>query len=63
MPSKRDSSEDEIVRPILGTTPKERLSNNAVSFTKAEHSDMLKKKHIQVKQKNLHDPTSNCPEF
>jgi hypothetical protein len=65
MTGKTDSSEDEIVGPISGTTCKERLSNTAISFMKAEHGDMLKKENpIQVKQKNLHDtPTSNCPEF
>lgn len=63
MARKTDSSEDEIVRPISGTTLKERPSNTAVSFIKAEHGNTLKK-NSQVKQKNLHDtPTSNCQEF
>lgn len=43
MAGKTDSSDDEILGPVPGTTLKERPSNTAVSFIKAEHGNRLKK--------------------
>jgi hypothetical protein len=62
MVGKTDSSKDETVGPILGTTLKEGISNTATSFTKTEHGDMITEN--QVKQNSLHvSPTPNAPQF
>jgi hypothetical protein len=57
-------SEAESVRSVHTTTFQQQIGNIATSFTKFDHADVIKEKHIQIKREHIQDtPKCSAPKL